>query len=136
MSLQLKSGVNTPCSCCYMSIFYAIYRAFCRRLVGSSAFTSPQPNSLPILLQLGDQRVALLDHVGILLILIVRAVSLNDVIYAVNGTGYAVGGYKFGKITAVQSAIIVQIRERGTGRSRKSIDIPKAFAMLSNPTTR
>jgi hypothetical protein len=104
--------------------------------VASSPLTPSQPDSLPILLQLGDQRVALLDHVGILLILVVRAIGLNDVINPVNGTGDTVGGYKFGEITEFQSASKVIIREGGRYRSRKSTEIPKAFAMLSSPTIR
>jgi len=75
--------------------------------VGSSALTSPQPDNLPILLQLSDQRVALLDDVGILLVLVVRAIGLNDVVNTVNGTRDAVGGYKFGEITELQSAITI-----------------------------
>ncbi len=104
--------------------------------VGSSPLTPSQPDSLPILLQLGDQCVALLDHVGILLILVVRAIGFNDVINPVNGTGDTAGGYKFGEITEFQSACKVIIREGGRYRSRKSIEIPKAFAMLSSPTIR
>jgi len=101
--------------------------------VGSSPLTPSQPDSLPILLQLGDQCVALLDHVGILLILVVRAIGLNDVINPVNGTGDTVGGYKFGEITEFQSAFKVTMRARGEVPIKEVNRDPKGFRHAFQP---
>ena len=65
----------------------------------SSPLTPPQPNRLSIFLQLGNQRIPLLDDVCILLVFIVGAVGFNDTVYAVDGTGDAICGYEFGEIS-------------------------------------
>ncbi len=57
-----------------------------------ATLTAPQPDGLTVLLQLGDELVALLDHVCVLLVLIVRSVCLDDALDTVNGAGYAVSG--------------------------------------------
>ena len=56
-----------------------------------TALASTQPDSLAVLLQLGDELITLLDHVCVLLVLVVRAVCLDDALDAVDGAGYAVG---------------------------------------------
>lgn len=62
--------------------------------------TSPQPHRLTVLLQLGNQLVALADDVLVLLVLVVGAVRLNDATArdAVNGAGNAAGGDELGKV--------------------------------------
>ena len=51
----------------------------------SSTLTPSQPDRLAVLLQLGDQLIALLDHVMILLVLVVRPVRLDDAVDSVDG---------------------------------------------------
>ncbi len=60
--------------------------------------TPPQPHRLPILLQFRNQPVPHLDHVGILAVLVVRPVGLDDLVDAVDGAGDAVCGDEFGEI--------------------------------------
>ena len=62
----------------------------------SSPLTSPQSHRLTIFLQLRNQPVSLLDHVGILLVLVVWPVGFYDLVDAVDGAGYAVCGDEFG----------------------------------------
>lgn len=63
--------------------------------------TSPQPDGLPILLQLSDELVALAHHVLVLLVLVVRPVRLDDAVArdAVDRAGDAAGGNKLGEVT-------------------------------------
>jgi hypothetical protein len=56
-----------------------------------TALTSPQPDSLTVLLQLGDELITLLDYIRVLLVLVVWSVRLDDALDAVDGAGYAVG---------------------------------------------
>ena len=63
-----------------------------------STLTTPQPDRLSILLQFGDQAIALLDDVGILLVLVIRAVGLDDAVDAVDGAWDAVCGDEFGEV--------------------------------------
>jgi hypothetical protein len=63
-----------------------------------ATLASPQPDGLPVLLQLGDKLVALLDNVHILLVLVVGSVGLDDALNAIDGAGNAVGGDELGKI--------------------------------------
>ena len=67
----------------------------------SSPLTSPQPDGLAVLLQLGDQLVALAHHVLVLLVLVVGPVRLDDAVAgdAVNGAGDAAGGDELGEVT-------------------------------------
>ena len=65
----------------------------------SSPLTSPQSHRLPVFLQLRDQPVTLLDHVGVLLVLVIGPVRFYDLVDAVDGAGYAVCGDEFGQIT-------------------------------------
>lgn len=64
----------------------------------STSLTSSQSHSLTILLKLGDQSIALLDHVGVLLVLIVRSIGLDDAIDTINRARYSVSCDEFGKI--------------------------------------
>jgi hypothetical protein len=54
-------------------------------------------------LELGDELIALLNHIVVLLVLIVWSVSLNDSLpsHAVDGAGNTFGCDEFGKITAI-----------------------------------
>lgn len=61
-------------------------------------FTSPHAHRLAVLLQLGDEGVALLDHVSVLLVLVVGTVRLDDAVDAVDGAGNAVAGDEFGEV--------------------------------------
>jgi hypothetical protein len=51
----------------------------------SAALATPQPHRLSVLLQLRDQLIALLHHIGILLVLVIRPVGLDDALDAVDG---------------------------------------------------
>lgn len=66
--------------------------------LSSSSFTTTQPDSLPVLLQFRDQCVALFDNVGILLILVVRPVRLDDAADSVYRTRYSISGDELGQI--------------------------------------
>lgn len=46
--------------------------------------TASHPNRLAVLLQLGDQLITLLDNIIVLLVLIVRAIRLNDTVHTVD----------------------------------------------------
>lgn len=50
-----------------------------------TAFTATKTDSLPILLELGNQRIAVLDHIGVLLVLIIGPIGLDDAIDSVDG---------------------------------------------------
>lgn len=58
---------------------------------GLSSLTAPQPYSLAVLLQLGDELIALPDHILVLLVLVVWAVGFDDTtaVDAVDGAGNA-----------------------------------------------
>lgn len=62
--------------------------------------TAPQSHSLAVLLELGDQLIALLHHIVVLLVLVVRAVGLDNALAgdAVDGAWDALGGDELGKI--------------------------------------
>ena len=68
-----------------------------------SPFTPSQPYCLTVFLELGDELIALLNHIVVLLVLIVRSVSLNDSLpsHAVDGAGNTFSCNEFGKITAI-----------------------------------
>ena len=71
-----------------------------------TALTSTKTHSLSILLDLGDQRITVLNHVGILLVLVVGAIRLNDTVDTVDGAGNTVVGNEFGKVTVKMLASI------------------------------
>lgn len=62
---------------------------------------SPQPYSLAILLQLGDELISLLHNIRILLVLVVGSVGLDDALsrHTVNGTCNAISCNELGQIT-------------------------------------
>lgn len=63
-----------------------------------TTLTTPKPNRLTVLLQLGNELITLLDNITILLILIVGAVGFDDTLDAVDGAGDAVCGDELGEI--------------------------------------
>lgn len=69
---------------------------------------SPQPHGLAVLLKLGDELIALADHVLVLLVLVVGAVRLNHTLACdtVDGAGDAAGGDEAGEITRGQSQYV------------------------------
>jgi len=72
-----------------------VYKAYVLLL---PALTAPQPHRLPVFLQFCNQLVALLDHVGVLLVLVIGPVGLDDALDPVDGAGYAVRGDEFGQV--------------------------------------
>jgi len=63
-----------------------------------TTLAAPQSDCLTVLLQLGNELVALLDNVAVLLVLIVGPVSLDNALDAIDGAGDAISGDKFGEI--------------------------------------
>lgn len=120
---------------------YVLYRS--TTLLSSNFLTplaSPQPDRLAVLLELGDQGIALLDKVRVLLVLIVRAVRLDNSVDPVNCARYPVGGYELGQVPVVIMSVacnfIAERYHESTYLSRKSTVTPKSLAMLLSPTTR
>lgn len=68
-----------------------------------AAFTAPKPDGLSIFLELGNQGITMFHNVGVLLVLVIRSVGLDDTIDAVNCAGNAVAGNELGQITKVES---------------------------------
>lgn len=62
------------------------------------SLAASQPNSLPVFLQLRNQRVSLLDNVGVLLVLVVGPVRLNDATDSVYRAWYPVCSDEFGQV--------------------------------------
>lgn len=71
-----------------------------------TALTSTKTHSLSILLDLGDQRITVLNHIGILLVLVIGTIRLNDTVDAVDSAGNTVVGNEFGKVTVKMLASI------------------------------
>lgn len=71
-----------------------------------TALTSTKTHSLSILLNLGDQRITVLNHIGILLVLVIGTIRLNDTVDAVDSAGNTVVGNEFGKVTVKMLASI------------------------------
>jgi hypothetical protein len=69
-----------------------------------TSFTAPETNCLAILLKLGDELIALLDHVAVLLVLVVWSVCLDDFIDTINRAWNTASCNKVGKVP-VQSDI-------------------------------
>lgn len=61
---------------------------------------APESYGLAILLEFRDQSVAVLDHVGILLVLVVWSVRLDDPVDPVDGASDAVASDVLGQIPA------------------------------------
>lgn len=68
-----------------------------------TALAAPESHGLSVLLQLGNQCIALLYQIRILLVLVVRTVGLDDSIHTVHGAGYPLGGDEFCKIPVIVS---------------------------------
>lgn len=66
-------------------------------------FTPPEPHCLPVLLKLRDQCVAMLDHVGILLVLVIWPVGLDDTVDSVDRACDPVAGDELGQIPGAVS---------------------------------
>ena len=49
-----------------------------------TTFTTPQSHRLAVLLKLGDELIALLDHVVVLLVLVIWTVGLDDLVDAID----------------------------------------------------
>ena len=64
-----------------------------------ASFAPPQSHGLAVLLELGDQCIAVLDHIRVLLILVVGSVRLDDPVDPVDRARNAVVGNELGKIT-------------------------------------
>ena len=106
----------------------------CDIITQLATFAPPQPHGLAVLLQLGDELVALLDHVDVLLVLVVGPVRLDDALDAVDGARYAVGGDELGEVPGLLAD--APHHETKAYLSRKSTVTPKSLAMLCRPTTR
>lgn len=65
--------------------------------------TAPKTNGLSVLLELGNQGIAMLHHIRVLLVLVVGAVRLNDAVDTVNGARNAVAGDELGKVPRIAS---------------------------------
>jgi hypothetical protein len=61
----------------------------------SPPFTSPQPDRLPVLLQLCDQPITLLNHISVLLVLVIGTIRLDDPVDTVDGAWNAICGDEF-----------------------------------------
>ena len=90
-----RNGLEKEHKICYNA--YNMLSCLCETMLlismpQLSPFASPQPDSLPVLLQLRYEPISLLDHVRVLLVLIVRSVSFYDFVDTVDGAGYAVSG--------------------------------------------
>jgi hypothetical protein len=70
---------------------------------GLSSFASPESYGLAVLLELGDELVALADDILVLLVLVVRAVRFDDALagHAVDGAGDAACGNEAGEIAVM-----------------------------------
>jgi hypothetical protein len=90
-------------SLCNVHCLANVYSHHIVTLSKLATFTPPEPDGLAVLLQLGDELVALLDHVHVLLVLVVWAVCLDDALDAVDGARYAVGGDEFGEVPGTVS---------------------------------
>lgn len=70
-------------------------------LIYLCSLATPQSHSLAVFLEFRDQLIALLDDVLVLLVLVVRAVRLDDALArdAVDGAGDAAACYELGQVT-------------------------------------
>lgn len=87
---------NPPLLPC-RNFFLFSTRIYTLSLPGSSSpLTPPQSHRLSIFLQLRNQPVSLLDHVGVLLVLVIRPVRFYNLVDAIDGAGDAVRRDEFG----------------------------------------
>lgn len=66
-------------------------------------FTPAQPHGLSVLLKLRDQRIALLHHIRVLLVLVVRPIRLDDPVDSINRACDAVAGNELGQVPVTVS---------------------------------
>jgi hypothetical protein len=59
------------------------------------SLAASQPNILPVLLQLGDKSISLLDDVVVLLVLVVGSICLNYSIHSIDSAWNSISGDKF-----------------------------------------
>jgi hypothetical protein len=69
--------------------------------IPSCSLTTSKSHSLTILLEFGNELVALLHNIIVLLVLVVWSVGFDDALssHAIDGTWNALGSNKLGKIT-------------------------------------
>lgn len=72
--------------------------ALSRARIPLATLTSPQSNRLSVLLQLGDQLIALLNHIVVLLVLVVWSIRLDDFVDTVDCAWDAICGDEVGKV--------------------------------------
>jgi len=67
------------------------------------SLTTPQTNRLPVLLKLGNKLISLTNDVLVLLILVIRAVGLDDTAArdTIDCAGYTATGDELGQITKI-----------------------------------
>lgn len=65
--------------------------------------TSTKTNRLSVLLELGNQGITVFHHIRVLLVLVIRAIGLNDPIDAVNRACNAVARDELGQIPRIAS---------------------------------
>lgn len=142
ISVKAQPDSETPFS---MAMAHRQYPARQRVIFAVPALCSlaaPQSNSLAILLQLGNQLIALTNNILVLLVLVVWSVGFNNTLArdAVDGAGNAAGSDESSKITRINPSVAGVLSRFlctwDTYRSRKSTVTPKSLAMLSKPTTR
>jgi hypothetical protein len=63
-----------------------------------ATLAAPKSNALPILLKLGDEMIALLNHIHVLLVLVVWSVGLNHLVDAINRARHTVCGDEVGQV--------------------------------------
>ena len=97
VSRYLSKPLMLTFFCCPCSIVHNL-SLLLRPLWHSSPLTPPQPHRLPILLHFRNKAIALLDHIRVLLILIIRAVRLNNAVDTIDRTGDPVSGDEFSEI--------------------------------------
>ena len=68
--------------------------------ISLAPFTPPQSHGLAVLLEFGDQRIAMLHHIRVLLVLVVGSVRLDNPIDSVDRARDAVAGDELGQIPA------------------------------------
>lgn len=73
--------------------------ALSRARIPLATLTSPQSNRLSVLLQLGDQLIALLNHIVVLLVLVVWSIRLDDFVDTVDCAWDAICGDEVGKVS-------------------------------------
>lgn len=66
-----------------------------------TALAPPHSNGLAVLLELGDEGITLLDDIGILLVLVIRAIGLDDSVDTIDRARYPVTGDELGKISVI-----------------------------------